>query len=57
MAGVSGVVVDGNRLHCQVAGPMEPLLERLSGERVDRLVSREPSLEELFMAHYGDVPA
>jgi ABC-2 type transport system ATP-binding protein len=55
--GVSAVVVDGNRLRCQVAGPMEPLLERLAHANVDRLVSREPSLEELFMVHYGEAPA
>jgi ABC-2 type transport system ATP-binding protein len=55
--GVSAVVVEGDRLRCQVAGPMEPLLHRLAQSNVERLVSREPSLEELFMAHYGEAPS
>jgi ABC-2 type transport system ATP-binding protein len=51
--GVSGVTVEGHRVRCQVTGPMEPLLRALAGPPVRRLVSREPSLEELFLAHYG----
>jgi ABC-2 type transport system ATP-binding protein len=51
--GVSGVHVDGNRLRCQVTGSVEPLLVVLTRAGVHHLVSREPSLEELFLAHYG----
>ncbi len=51
--GVSAVEVDGDRLRCQVTGPVEPLLRVLVGAGVRHLVSREPSLEELFLAHYG----
>jgi ABC-2 type transport system ATP-binding protein len=51
--GVSTVEVEGNRLRCQVQGPVEPLLKRLSAVGVTQLLSREPSLEELFLAHYG----
>jgi ABC-2 type transport system ATP-binding protein len=51
--GVQGVEVDGNRLRCQVTGSIEPLLSALSQAGVKRLVSTEPSLEELFLAHYG----
>jgi ABC-2 type transport system ATP-binding protein len=51
--GVKGVEVQGNRLRCQVAGSVEPLLTVLAAAGVRRLVSREPSLEELFLAHYG----
>jgi len=51
--GVSAVTVDGNRVHCHVSGPIEPLLEALTKVGVRHLVSREPSLEELFLAHYG----
>ncbi len=32
---------------------MEPLLKALAGTGVRELLSREPSLEELFLAHYG----
>jgi len=58
LSGVPGVTdlrVDGNRLRCQVLGPVEPLLAALAGAGVEKLLSREPSLEELFLAHYGEV--
>ena len=51
--GVSEVEVDGNRVRLQVRGSVEPLLERLAAARVTQLLSREPSLEELFLAQYG----
>jgi polyether ionophore transport system ATP-binding protein len=51
--GVSAVEVDGSTLRCHVSGPIEPLLQVLTSVGVRRLVSREPSLEELFLAHYG----
>ena len=51
--GVSGVVTDGHSLHCQVTGPVQPLLTALADTGVTRLLSREPSLEELFLAYYG----
>jgi ABC-2 type transport system ATP-binding protein len=51
--GVSALEVDGSRLRCQVAGPVEPVLRVLADAGVRHLVSREPSLEELFLAHYG----
>jgi len=51
--GVTGVLVDGRRVRCQVTGSVEPLLTVLAQAGVTHLVSREPSLEELFLAHYG----
>jgi ABC-2 type transport system ATP-binding protein len=54
--GVSDVEVDGNRVRLQVHGSVEPLLERLTAARVTQLLSREPSLEELFLAQYGAEP-
>ena len=51
--GVSGVEVDGVRVRCQVRGSVEPLLRVLAAAGVHELLSREPSLEELFLAHYG----
>jgi ABC-2 type transport system ATP-binding protein len=51
--GVSAVEVDGSRVRCQVTGSVEPLLDVLGRVGVRHLVSREPSLEELFLAHYG----
>jgi ABC-2 type transport system ATP-binding protein len=55
VAGVSAVEVDANRLRCHVTGSIGPLLEALARSHVTRLISREPSLEELFLAHYGTV--
>jgi ABC-2 type transport system ATP-binding protein len=51
--GVTGVSIDGQRLHCELTGPAEPLLEALRGSRVRELISTRPSLEELFLSHYG----
>jgi len=51
--GVRGVEVHGKRVSCQVSGSMEPLLAALTKAGVRHLTSREPSLEELFLAHYG----
>lgn len=56
LAGVTGVkraVVDGRHVHLEVQGPIEPLVEALAGTGVRELLSCEPSLEELFLAHYG----
>ncbi len=52
--GVNRVQINGKHLHCEVTGSVEPLLSALAAAGVQRLVSREPSLEELFLAHYGD---
>jgi ABC-2 type transport system ATP-binding protein len=51
--GVRGVEVHGKRVRCQVTGSIEPLLAALTKAGVRHLTSREPSLEELFLAHYG----
>jgi ABC-2 type transport system ATP-binding protein len=53
VAGVSALRVDGGSLRCQLTGSVEPLLAALAGSGVRHLLSREPSLEELFLAHYG----
>lgn len=54
--GVSMVEVHGSTLRCQVRGAVEPLLKVLAHAGVIELLSREPSLEELFLAHYGAAP-
>jgi ABC-2 type transport system ATP-binding protein len=45
--------VDGRVVRCQVRGPVAPLLKVLADAGVTELLSREPSLEELFLAQYG----
>ena len=54
VAGVQDVHVRGHTLRCKVSGPIGPLVDALAGHGLLGLTSREPSLEELFMAHYGD---
>jgi len=51
---VKNVEVTEHHLHCQVHGSMEDLLEVLGKAHVTKLISREPSLEELFLSLYGD---
>ncbi len=51
--GVSMVSVQGSQLRCQIRGSIEPLLRVLANSGVTGLLSREPSLEELFLSHYG----
>jgi ABC-2 type transport system ATP-binding protein len=53
VAGVSNVEVHGNHVRCSVTGSIGPLLRTLTAAGVRHLVSREPSLEELFLSHYG----
>ncbi len=51
--GVTAVERTGRVLRCQVRGSIDPLLKALAGVTVTELLSREPSLEELFLAQYG----
>ncbi len=51
--GVSAVAVDGHRVRCELTGPVDPLLQALCGTHVRELLSTHPSLEELFLSHYG----
>jgi ABC-2 type transport system ATP-binding protein len=51
--GVSGIQIDGQTLRCQVTGSIQPLLSVLAEAGVRDLLSTRPSLEELFLAHYG----
>lgn len=52
--GVTNAETEGSRVRLQLRGDIGPLLEVLATEPVKELLSREPSLEELFLAAYGD---
>jgi ABC-2 type transport system ATP-binding protein len=54
VAGVSAVQVAGHHLTCQVRGPIDGLLTVLAAAHPETLLSREPSLEELFLSIYGE---
>ena len=51
--GVSAVEIQDHHLRCQVSGSFGPLLQVLANASVRELLSAEPSLEELFLSHYG----
>jgi ABC-2 type transport system ATP-binding protein len=54
LEGVSNVKVTGHQLTCQIRGSIEPLLGEIIKAHPKTLLSREPSLEELFLSLYGD---
>ncbi len=51
--GVTDVVLDGATLRCSATGPIGPLLAVLTDHGVTHLLTTEPSLEQLFLARYG----
>jgi ABC-2 type transport system ATP-binding protein len=54
IAGVAAVAIDGSKVRCTVRGDMDPLLRVLLPYHVRRLVSREPSLNDVFLHMYGE---
>jgi polyether ionophore transport system ATP-binding protein len=54
LAGVHDLDVTGERIRCQVdSEAMDEVLRRLATAGVRSLISRPPTLEELFLRHYG----
>jgi len=53
LPGVSAVQVVGRHLTCQVIGPVDTVLSVIAAAHPSMLLSREPSLEELFLSLYG----
>jgi ABC-2 type transport system ATP-binding protein len=51
--GMVGVPAGANTLRFEVSGRVAPLLDRLAGKNVVAITAREPSLEEIFLHHYG----
>ena len=52
--GIRDLVVDGQHLSCVVVGEVDPILRAALELRVEDVISHEPSLEEIFLAFYGD---
>jgi ABC-2 type transport system ATP-binding protein len=59
MTGVYDLVIDGNRVRCDVdTAQLDPVMAVLTGSGLLSLTASPPTLEELFLRHYGDpVPA
>jgi ABC-2 type transport system ATP-binding protein len=56
LPGVSDVVVDEHTLRLRVSGPITPVVRAAARYELVDFVSREPSLEETFLAEYVDAP-
>jgi len=55
LPGIHGLRVDGDRVHFQVeTARLGDAVRRLSELGVESLVCQPPTLEELFLRHYGD---
>jgi ABC-2 type transport system ATP-binding protein len=54
LEGVTDVTVDGRTLRCTVVGTMDPVLRAATRAEVSTITSVEPSLEEVFLAYYGE---
>jgi ABC-2 type transport system ATP-binding protein len=54
LPGVNVAPAGSSALRFEVAGPVGPLIGVLAQQPVESLISREPSLEEIFLHHYGD---
>jgi ABC-2 type transport system ATP-binding protein len=52
LAGVQVHPAGPNALRFEVAGSVGPVVAALAGHPVTALISREPSLEEIFLHHY-----
>jgi ABC-type multidrug transport system ATPase subunit len=53
LPGVSDVTVEDHTLHLRVFGPITPVVRAAAGYELLDFVSREPTLEETFLAQYG----
>jgi ABC-2 type transport system ATP-binding protein len=53
LPGVSDVVVDDHTLRLRVSGPITPVVQAAARYELLDFVSREPTLEETFLAQYG----
>ena len=56
IAGVTNVAVDDHVLRMHVSGPIGPVVRAAARFELADFVSREPSLEETFLAQYGTEP-
>ena len=50
--GVRVLSIRGNDFRCTVQGSMDPLIKRIACFRVERLITPEPSLDEIFLSYY-----
>ena len=51
--GVSNVSAEGHTLRMLVSGPIAPVVKAAAALELTDFISREPSLEEIFLSEYG----
>jgi len=51
--GVSNMIIEDRVLRMHVAGPIAPVVQAAARYELEDFISREPSLEETFLAEYG----
>ena len=54
--GVTNVTAEDHVLRMQVSGPIGPVVREAARFELADFVSREPNLEEVFLAEYGQAP-
>ena len=54
LPGVSDVVVEGNTVRMRVSGPIGAVIQAAAAHEILDVVSREPNLEDVFLAQYGE---
>jgi ABC-2 type transport system ATP-binding protein len=57
LPGVADLTVDDHRLRMRVSGSVAPIVRAAAAHDLVDFVSREPSLEETFLAEYGRGPS
>ncbi len=53
---MSDVVVDGHVVTMRVSGPIGAVVQAAAAHGIVDVVSREPNLEDVFLAQYGEHP-
>jgi ABC-2 type transport system ATP-binding protein len=56
LPGVQDVVAQDGVVRCTVTGSLDAVIKAAAAHTVLNVVSHEPSLEEIFLAFYGDAP-
>jgi ABC-2 type transport system ATP-binding protein len=57
LPGVQNVEAIDSMIRCTVVGTLDPLIKAAAAHTVVNLISEEPSLEEIFLAYYGETEA
>jgi ABC-2 type transport system ATP-binding protein len=57
VAGVEEVSVSGNTASMRLSGDIQPLLTAVGNRYLVDLRTQEPTLEEVFLTYYGDLPS